>query len=150
MKHYYCCWIQFSRVHRRTCCYPKTLIETWISPHHTVNPMRLTNGTSLILKTTTPWCSGVSSVIRPRCALTTWLPYKKGISPLGLIHTYAQRQLIKITTNIVKAAYFIFGILCNVIKCCYVQLEFTTLAEFSKACPEADEVRTSHRDPKAH
>lgn len=46
-----------------------------------------TSGTSFILKTTTPWCSGVSSVIRPRCAFTTWLPYRNGISPFDLIQT---------------------------------------------------------------
>jgi hypothetical protein len=57
--------------------------------------MRPTSGTSLMLKITTPWCSGVSSVMRPRCALTTWLPYRKGISPLGLIHTYTQCQRTK-------------------------------------------------------
>lgn len=44
-------------------------------------------GTLLMLRTTTPACSGVSSVMRPRCALTTWLPYRNGSSPLGLIHT---------------------------------------------------------------
>lgn len=49
--------------------------------------LRLTTAISAMLKITTPWCSGVSSVIRPRCAFTTWLPYRKGISPLGLIQT---------------------------------------------------------------
>jgi len=44
-----------------------------------------TSGVSFILYTTTPWCSGVSSVIRPRCAFKTWFPYKNGISPLGFI-----------------------------------------------------------------
>lgn len=48
----------------------------------------LTRGISFILKTTTPWCSGVSSVILPRCAFTTWFPYRKGISPFGFIHTW--------------------------------------------------------------
>lgn len=52
--------------------------------------MLLTNGMSFILNTTTPWCSGVSSVIRPRCALRTWFPYKKGISPFGFIQTCRQ------------------------------------------------------------
>lgn len=54
--------------------------------------MLLTNGMSFMLNTTTPWCSGVSSVIRPRCALRTWFPYKKGISPFGFIHTCRQYQ----------------------------------------------------------
>lgn len=33
-----------------------------------------TNGMSAMLNTTTPWCSGVSSVIFPKCALTMWFP----------------------------------------------------------------------------
>lgn len=41
-----------------------------------------------MLNMTTPWCSGVSSVTRPRCAFKTWLPYKYGISPLGLIQIW--------------------------------------------------------------
>lgn len=52
--------------------------------------LKLTKGVSDILKTTTPWCSGVSSVILPKCALTTWLPYRNGSSPAGLIHTCTQ------------------------------------------------------------
>ena len=54
-----------------------------------------TNGTSAMLYTTTPWCSGTSSVILPRCALTTWLPYRNGSSPAGLIHTCALATRIK-------------------------------------------------------
>lgn len=46
------------------------------------------SGTSAMLKTTTPWCSGVSSVMRPRCALTMWLPYRNGSSPAGLIQIW--------------------------------------------------------------
>jgi hypothetical protein len=56
----------------------------------------------------------------------------------------------KIRARIVKVTYLIFGILCNVIKCCYVQLEFATLAEFSEARSETDKIRTSHGDSKAH
>ena len=40
-----------------------------------------------MLSTTTPWCSGQSSLHRPMCALTTLPPYRKGISPLGLTQT---------------------------------------------------------------
>lgn len=45
-----------------------------------------------MLKTTTPWCSGVSSVILPKCAFTTWFPYKNGISPFGLIHIWRSQS----------------------------------------------------------
>jgi hypothetical protein len=60
-----------------------------VSKYHAQGIMKLTRGISAILKTTTPWCSGVSSVILPKCALTTWLPYKNGISPLGFIQTWS-------------------------------------------------------------
>jgi hypothetical protein len=59
---------------------------------------RLTRGTSAMLNTTTPWCSGVSSVILPKCAFKTWLPYKKGNSPDGLTHTYELSAFLLIYT----------------------------------------------------
>lgn len=37
-------------------------------------PRQRTNGRSFMLNITTPWCSGVSSVMRPTCALTMLLP----------------------------------------------------------------------------
>lgn len=64
---------------------PKPWCRISINPN--MNEESLTSGVSFMLYTTTPWCSGVSSVIRPRCALSTWLPYRKGISPFGLIQT---------------------------------------------------------------
>lgn len=50
-----------------------------------------------MLKTTTPWCSGVSSVILPRCAFKTWLPYKNGSSPEGFTHTYQSAPFWRIS-----------------------------------------------------
>jgi len=46
--------------------------------------------------------------------------------------------------------YLVLGILGDIIQCRYVQFEFAAFAEFSKACSEANEVWTSHRDAKSH
>ena len=43
-------------------------------------------GVSSMARMTTPECSGQSSLHRPTCAFTTLPPYRKGISPFGLIH----------------------------------------------------------------
>ena len=68
----------------------------------------LTNGMSFMLKTTTPWCSGVSSVMRPRWALATWFPYKKGISPLGFIHTCTHINTIQDDISLLRTLYFAY------------------------------------------
>lgn len=88
VKYNYRCWIQFSSVSSWTCRHPKPLGFTELCSYSHLTWSPLTNGMSFILKITTPWCSGVSSVILPKCAFTTWFPYKKGISPLGFIHTW--------------------------------------------------------------
>jgi hypothetical protein len=52
--------------------------------------------------------------------------------------------MIKTRAREVRAMYLVLGILGNVIQSCYMQLEFTAFAEFSKACSKTDEVWTSY------
>jgi hypothetical protein len=40
--------------------------------------------------------------------------------------------------------YFVFGILCNIVKRCDVQLELATFTEFTEACAETDEIRAGN------
>lgn len=90
------CGLKFLHIHGGSCCDTKTLLRAIVSflHCHSKHTTLLTKGESDIEKMTTPVCSGVSSVILPKCAFTIWLPYKKGISPLGLI------QILCYTTHL--------------------------------------------------
>lgn len=60
------CWSNLSGVNRRARCDPEALQEgSAVELHDRIGIIR-TRGISDMLYTTTPWCSGVSSVIRPR------------------------------------------------------------------------------------
>ena len=81
------------------------------------------------------WCSGVSSVMWPKCALSIWLPYRNGISPFGLIHTSNfVVQIRHIGTEVF--AYFVFGILREIVQQGHVQFEFPRLLNFPRQVPK--------------
>lgn len=110
-------------------------------------------------KMTTPVCSGVSSVILPKCALTIWLPYKKGISPLGLIQILCCNHLKKFQLEKIihrsrpfrkKKGGIYLCILCQVIKSGNVKCKFTCLCEFTETYTHGTKLITSNTDCHAH
>jgi hypothetical protein len=87
--------------------------------------------------------------MRPKCAFTTWFPYRKGISPLGFIHTYNKFLRLDMKDQS-DNAYLVLGILRNVVQCGDMQLEFPTFTEFPEACTEADKIWSCNRYTQSH
>lgn len=76
------------------------------------------------------------------------MPYRKGISPLGLIQT-----LGKMLDDWVRnewQVYLVFRILGDLVESSDVQLEFSAFAEFSEAGTKGDEIRSCDRDAQTH
>lgn len=124
------------------------------------------NGKSLIEYTTTPWCFGVFSVIRPRPALVTWFPYKNCCSAdvfnqtLYLVVTQKKTNMNWLVSNefnfhlvyqkdwdwlwptsmsMLIQSWNLLCIRCQVVECCDIKLEFVGLWEFAHATAHVDE-----------
>lgn len=102
--------------------------------------------------TITPVCSGVSSVIRPKCAFTTLLPYKNGISPLGLIQILCCHQ-VHYQQQWPRSCFHPHSylcVLCQMIQCSNVQGELAGLGELAKAYTQRSKVITTNITSHPH
>ena len=89
-------------------------------------------------------------MILPRCAFTTWFPYKNGSSPAGLIQTYVLVERGSVSTSYGSPnctlerlkTDLVLGVLSQVIQTPDLQLELSGLTELSKACSERNEIRS--------
>lgn len=65
--------VQLPCLRRRSCAHTEALGPV-STVQYTVAAELLTSGVSFMLNTTTPWCSGQSSLHLPTCALSTFPP----------------------------------------------------------------------------
>ena len=86
----------------------------------------------------------------PKVRFNDVVAVQEGHFAIGFNPDLSPTLVTKTRARIFNPMYLVLGILGDVIQCCYVQLEFAAFAEFSKAGPEADKIRTGNRDPEAH
>jgi hypothetical protein len=82
--------------------------------------------------------------------LTTWFPYRKGISPFGFIHTYRTFPQKLYVDTPSELECLVFGVLRKMVQGSYMEFKLAALAEFPEACPETHEVWPDDGDGQPH